>query len=278
RDIVRALRVAGMLPSLTNAQPLDVLILGRGGGSLEDLRAFNDEAVARAIADCPIPVVAAVGHEVDVTIADFVADVRAATPSAAAELVAPDRLEWHARYDAMATHLRRAIGKHLRGRNEAVRWLRRGLRSPAALLRERSQRIDDLETRLRSAWKRRSELSASRLQVAAGRVRSLHPQTTLVAGRTSVVRLDRRLGVAWRRYLAKVEREFVGLRRALNAVSPLGVMDRGYALITEPATDRRYGALIRSVDEAKPGDAVDGHLRDGVLHCRVESIGEPPES
>lgn len=278
REIVRALRLARTLPSVTRARPLDVLILGRGGGSLEDLKAFNDEAVARAIAECPIPVVAAIGHEVDVTIADFVADVRAATPSAAAELVTPDRFEWLARYDTMAHHLLRGIVKHLRGRDEAVRWLRRGLRSPAALLRERSQRIDDLESRLRSAWKHHSRLAAARLRIAARRVQSLHPHTTLLAGRTGVAQLDRRLGVAWRQHLARLEREFAGLRRALNAVSPLGVMDRGYALITEPAPDRRYGPLVRGIGEVEPGDAVDGHLRDGVLHCRVESIDELPES
>lgn len=278
RDIVRALRMARMLPSLVGAPPLDVLILGRGGGSLEDLKAFNDEAVARAIADCPIPVIAAVGHEVDFTIADFVADVRAPTPSAAAELVAPDRLEWLARYEATGSRLRRGVVKHIRARADAVRWLRRGLRSPAALLRARSQRIDDLEVRLTSAWARRAQSATRRLRHAASRAMALHPRATLAAGRAGVERLDRRLAIAWRRYRGGLEREFAALHRALNAVSPLAVMERGYALITAPAPDRRYGPVLRSIGEIEPGDAVDGHLRDGVLHCRVESVEEPPES
>lgn len=279
REIVRALRMAQLLPSLTQSPALDVIILARGGGSLEDLRAFNDEAVARAIADCPIPVVAGVGHEVDVTIADFVADVRAPTPSAAAELVVPDKLEWLTRFEAMAGHLRRALVKHLQDRQAAIRWLRRGLRSPRALLRERGQRIDDLEARLRTAWAGRLQRSANRLQMSKRRLQSLHPRTALDAGKKQLAALERRRGLAWRQHLATCEREFAGLRRALNAVSPLGVIERGYALITEPADiDRRYGRLVRSTREVETGATVEAHLRDGVLYCRIESIGEPRES
>jgi exodeoxyribonuclease VII large subunit len=277
REIVRALRVARLLPSLTRSTPLDVVILGRGGGSLEDFKAFNDEAVARAIADCPIPVVSAVGHETDVTIADFVADVRAATPSAAAELVVPDRLEWSSRFEATGARLRRALAKDLRERRETIRWLRRGLRSPAALLRERSQRIDDLEARLRAAWENRMQRASHGLEVVAGRLRALHPEATLATGRTGLAALQRRLGDAWRRELSRRVAEFAALRRALNAVSPLGVMERGYALVTQPVSDRRYGPLVRSVRDVDAGDLVDAHLRDGVLSCRIESIDEPPD-
>jgi exodeoxyribonuclease VII large subunit len=110
-------------------------------------------------------------------------------------------------------------------------------------------------------------------------MQSLHPQTALVSGNKQLAGLERRLSIAWRQRLATCEREFAGLRRALNAVSPLGVIERGYALITTPADiDRRYGRLIRSTREVETGATVEAHLRDGVLYCRIESIGEPPES
>jgi exodeoxyribonuclease VII large subunit len=99
----------------------------------------------------------------------------------------------------------------------------------------------------------------------------------LATGRTGLAALQRRLGDAWRRELSRRVAEFAALRRALNAVSPLGVMERGYALVTQPVSDRRYGPLVRSVRDVDAGDLVDAHLRDGVLSCRIESIDEPPD-
>ena len=143
---------------------------------------------------------------------------------------------------------------------------------------EAPQRITSSVGEAHAAGKGRRQRSANQLQMATRRMQSLHPRTALLSGGEQLNGLQRRLDLAWRQHLTKCDREFAGLRRALNAVSPLGVIERGYALITEPTSDTRYGPLIRSTREVEAGAIVDAHLRDGVLHCRIESIDEPPES
>src|SRR6201999_4447005 len=143
-DIIAALALAA------RRGECDVLILARGGGSLEDLWSFNDEGLARAIVACPIPVVSGIGHEIDFTIADFAADVRAPTPSAAAEIAVPDGEEWLATLGRLAQRLRRGLTRRVDAQRERLRWLigRAALVSPAARLAQQTQRLDDLEQRL----------------------------------------------------------------------------------------------------------------------------------
>ncbi|MBE9540351.1 MAG: exodeoxyribonuclease VII large subunit [Proteobacteria bacterium] len=161
---------------------LDALIVGRGGGSLEDLWAFNEELVARAIAASELPIVSAVGHEIDFTIADMVADQRAATPSAAAEMLSPDQREWQDQLKAMEQKLQSLIQRKLADAARELEHLRRRLRHPGHQLREQSQRLDDLEQRLQGAMQRKLQTAGTRLAHLAQMLDSLSPLSTLQRG------------------------------------------------------------------------------------------------
>jgi len=161
---------------------LDALIVGRGGGSLEDLWAFNEESVARAIAASDLPIVSAVGHEIDFTIADMVADQRAATPSAAAELLSPDQREWQNQLQAMEQKLQQLMQRKLADCARELEHLRRRLRHPGHQLREQSQRLDDLEQRLQGAMQRKLQQAGTRLAHLAQMLDSLSPLSTLQRG------------------------------------------------------------------------------------------------
>ena len=161
---------------------LDALIIGRGGGSLEDLWAFNEELVARAIAASALPIVSAVGHEVDFTIADMVADQRAATPSAAAEMLSPDQREWQNQLNTLEQKLQLLIRRKLADAARELEHLRRRLRHPGHRLREQSQRLDDLEQRLQSAMQRKLDTAGTRLAHLAQVLDSLSPLSTLQRG------------------------------------------------------------------------------------------------
>ncbi len=161
---------------------LDALIVGRGGGSLEDLWAFNEEPVARAIAASKIPIVSAVGHEIDFTIADMVADQRAATPSAAAELLSPDQREWQNQLQTMENKLQQLIQRKIADASRELEHLRRRLRHPGHLLREQSQRLDELEQRLESAMQRKLQVAGTRLDHLSQMLESLSPLNTLQRG------------------------------------------------------------------------------------------------
>ncbi len=176
--IVAALELAG------RRAECDVLILARGGGSLEDLWAFNDERVARAIYRCPIPIVTGIGHEVDVTIADFVADVRAPTPTGAAQLVVPDALVWRQRLGQFALRLQSAARRTLRSEQLRVGALARRLQQahPGARLRQLSQRLDELEVRLRLGIQSRLARLGAQLDAAARALQAVSPLATLARG------------------------------------------------------------------------------------------------
>jgi exodeoxyribonuclease VII large subunit len=161
---------------------LDALIVGRGGGSLEDLWAFNEEIVARAIADSELPIISAVGHEIDFTIADMVADARAATPSAAAEMLSPDQQEWQNQLRATEHRLQQLIRRKLADATRDLENLRRRLRHPGHQLREQSQRLDDFEQRLHNAMQRRLEHAGTRLAHLGEMLDSLSPLRSLQRG------------------------------------------------------------------------------------------------
>jgi len=283
------------LARLVRSGRVDVIIVGRGGGSLEDLFAFNDEALARDIAACPIPVVSAVGHEVDVTICDLVADVRAATPSQAAELVVPDRKAELARIDGLSRRVARALER--------------------AVLDERA-RLEPLEARLRTAVTARISAARSRVRQAERGLEQTHPRSRTARARQTLQRLDRRLEHAMRplmaarrqalerldRRLPTLVRPLVPTRRmrldraeaamrqavlallsgvrlrfaraagALDALSPLAVLGRGYALVRS-----REGAAIRDARELHPGQVVELSLARGSARAEVTEITPLPE-
>jgi exodeoxyribonuclease VII large subunit len=245
----------------------DVLIVARGGGSLEDLWAFNDEALARAIRASPIPVVSGVGHEIDFTIADFAADVRAPTPSAAAEIVVPDGVEWLKTLLAAESRLAQAMRRHLQDRRERLRWLhgRAALVSPAVRLAQRMQLLDDLEDRLLRALRQRYTDLRSTWIEARSRLWQVSPVMRLRDDAVRLRALVVRLQAAQGRRLSEARERLLPLLRTLQAVSPLATLERGYAIVS-----RTDGTIVRDAAGVEPGTLIEARLATGSLRAKVE--------
>jgi len=243
---------------------LDVVVIGRGGGSGEDLMAFNDERVVRRVARLRVPVVSAVGHEVDFSLTDLAADVRAATPSQAAELVVPESRLRAAAWQRADTALRRAaLGRltHIRARIERARSR---LSDPRFTIAERQQELDELVTRLR---RRATEVVAAQralLELLTRRLYTRHPRAVLAGARADLGPLNVRLVSATRRCLARAEARLADSAVRLDGLSPLTILGRGYAIVT-----REDGRALRSADEVMVGDTVGIRLGRGRLVSRV---------
>ncbi len=263
-QIVRMLQAAG------RSGRYDALLITRGGGSLEDLWAFNDEALARAIASSPVPVVSAVGHEVDVSLADFAADLRAPTPSVAAELLVPDRADLAAHLRAQARRLH-AIHERLL-RHAAQRTDRAALRlqalQPQARLDALRRRQADALRRLHAAWAQVDERRRAQLRHAAAVLHASRPQRRLSLLRDRLQSLAPRPQSATVRGLQRRALQLQGLARSLEAVSPLATVARGYSILQHDD-----GRIVRSTNDAQAGEALNARLRDGVLRVRVERDG-----
>ena len=246
--------------------PCDVLIVGRGGGSLEDLWCFNEEIVARAIAACPVPVVSAVGHETDFTIADFVADLRAPTPSAAAELVAPDGAELIARLGHWRTRLDRVIGHALRQGAERLAGLKRGAlqRDGEKLLREPMLRVDSLRGRLAQAVERSLQTKARGLESARTRHQSQQPARVLERRLESLGHQRVRLVHALEERLGRDALRLGRLREMLRTLGPESAFQRGFSLTLGPD-----GRAVRSARGLVPGTRLLTKLADGEISSEV---------
>jgi exodeoxyribonuclease VII large subunit len=260
-DIVATLQLTG------RRAECDVLILARGGGSLEDLWAFNDERLARAIVASPIPVITGIGHEIDFTIADFAADVRAPTPSAAAELVVPDAEEWLNAFVRFGARLQHCMRRRLAEHGERLRWLtgRAALVSPVARLDAQAQRLDELEQSLVRALRRRLQEHRERLRWLTGRAAQVSPSTRLAQQLLRLENLDQRLYRAWRHALNSRRERLLPLVRTLNAVSPLATLERGYAIVSVEG-----GEILRNAAHAKPGTIIEARLAQGRVRAKVE--------
>ena len=248
----------------------DVLILTRGGGSLEDLWAFNDEQLARAIAECPLPVVSAVGHEVDFTIADFVADVRAPTPSGAAELVVPDRNDWLRAIDSIGTRIARQGRRTLENRAQALDWLSRRLvtASPAARVARQQDKLRENLGRLAAAMRRELHAHNGNLFTLNRALLQVSPAVRVQRAISRVNDLRNRLAVAGRNRVANADHRLRVAARALDAVSPLATLDRGYAIVTDAAT----GKALTRASEVKEGDDIRTRLAQGELLARITGV------
>ena len=262
-----AAEIAAALELADRRGECDLLILARGGGSLEDLWSFNEEAVARAMAGVRIPIVSGVGHEIDFTIADFVADVRAPTPSGAAELAVPDQVQWRSALEAMDERLSRAATQRLTTpRNLLATLAHRLERShPGVQLRQSQQRLDELETRIRLSLNRSLEERRARHGESNARLRGVSPAHRIEA-------LDERLRFASRgleRAVGEVlqrRRQRLSLaQRTLESVSPVATLERGYAIVTT-AED---GSIVRAAEVAPPGAGIDIRLASGGLSATV---------
>jgi exodeoxyribonuclease VII large subunit len=261
-EIARAVRF------FNQRQDVDVLMVARGGGSLEDLWAFNEEVVARAIFESAIPVISGVGHETDFTIADFVADVRASTPSAAAEIVVQTRRE----FDEHVMRLKRALGEQLRYRisvlSRRVHELggRRGFRRPLDLLRQRRQRSDEMTARLAQGLRQRLERSRRRFTLAHLRIAGFDFRMKIAAMRLRVEKRSAELGVRAERMLRDKHERIERLRLQLQERGPLKVLERGYAIATDSA-----GNVLRSAERVAIGDAISIQLHRGKLTTELKA-------
>ena len=245
----------------------DVLIIGRGGGSLEDMWPFNEEIVARAISDCPIPIVSAVGHEIDFTIADFVADVRAPTPSGAAELVVPDQAEWLRQLATTSARIAQLGRRYLEDRFQAIDWLSKRLTqsSPAATVARQRDWLKNLHQVMVAVI--RTDLSARSRNVEGTRLRLLQ-RSPAVGVQQSIRRmssLEQRLKIAGRNVVDRLQQKLRLAARTLDSVSPLATLERGYSIVSDSET----GRILTDASSVEAGVNIQARLAHGSLEATV---------
>jgi exodeoxyribonuclease VII large subunit len=265
-EIVAALR------DLQAVEDLDVIIVGRGGGSIEDLWAFNDERVARAIAGCRVPVISGVGHETDFTIADFVADLRAPTPSAAAEVVVQEKIQVARALVSLYEALKQAMASRLERDRERVEVLgkRRVLTDAARALRDLYRRVDELTSRLTRAVRGSERQATHRLSLARNALRSLNPVARIANGTVLLAQLRGRLASAAVHSVKVSQHRFDAAVGRLDSLSPLAVLGRGYSLTRLLPS----GVIVRGAAQTRPGDAIEILLHQGAVEARVERLKE----
>lgn len=263
-EIVRAI-------ALANAQAqCEVIILGRGGGSLEDLWAFNDERVARAVFASAIPIIAAVGHETDVTITDFVADVRAPTPSAAAETASPDMQEWLARYVGFERRLWQLWQRQLNQHQQRLGFVDKRLQQqhPGQKLAGNARRLEALELRLQQVMRAKIRQQHGVLAMHTATLGQFNPALMIKHYQQQQQYLSQRLQAIVLRHLERCQQRLAQSSQTLHTVSPLATLSRGYALVVKPAT----GQLISRSGQLCVGDSVETRLAEGRFVSQVTGL------
>jgi exodeoxyribonuclease VII large subunit len=247
----------------------DVLIIGRGGGSLEDLWCFNEEAVARAIAACPIATVSAVGHEVDTTIADYVADLRAPTPSAAAEKVSPDQNIWLHQLQASSERLQAAMGRQHTTLENRLLQLSTRLKDPRRSLQEKAQRLDGLDLRLSRAMAQITQRLRVRTDHLQQRLAMQSPNRQLASARERVLWATTGFNLAVQQALKSRREQLDYAAQTLNLVSPLATLGRGYAIVKND-----QGKIVRRAGQLEAGQTLSARVANGTVHAQVISCDE----
>jgi exodeoxyribonuclease VII large subunit len=260
-------RIAEQINTASQRAECDVLIVCRGGGSIEDLWSFNEEAVAWAIVNCSMPVISGVGHETDFTIADFAADLRAATPTAAAELAATPRGDWLASLRADATDLRRAMRRSVNDAAQTLDNISRRLLSPSAQIRQQRLKLLALSTAMMHANRAPLNLSRHTLEKLSGRLAARRPD--LRAARSELAALQHRSAVCIGSGLRQKREALNAMAAQLEMLNPQRTLERGYAIVTS-----REGAILRSPAQLKPRDSVTIRLAEG--SAQVELAGVQP--
>jgi exodeoxyribonuclease VII large subunit len=267
-----AAEIAEAIRRMNQFNDIDVLIVGRGGGSIEDLWAFNEEEVARAIYDSRIPIVSAVGHEIDFTIADFVADLRAPTPSAAAELTVPVLADSLQELRSLSQELVVAMHEKIESHSELLRRLidRRFFREPQLILEPAQQRLDDMNQRLLRGLSQWVVVQRQKLEGGVRQLFHLSPKRNIQIFAEKNQNLRHRLSQLIKSRIRFDGERFDGMIKNLNALSPLSILDRGYSICTKD------DKAVKSSAEIKPDDQVKVRLAKGHLDCRVEKAIPSP--
>ncbi len=265
--------VTSLLMALKQAQAkpvCDVLIMARGGGSIEDLNAFNDETLARSIRACSIPVVCAIGHEVDFTIADFVSDWRSPTPSAAAEKVSPDQTELFTRIHSLAKRLAQVQQQQTLQLQQNLDWAQHRLQRqhPAQQVQGLRQRLNELDQRQRYLIKQAMSQALQQLHHIESRLHRLNPVSTLPPLALQLDLQSKALRDAIQQQLAQAQHTLNLLAQHLNTVSPLATLDRGYSIITTNDTQK----ILGSTAHLKEGDQINARLANGSIDCTVKKV------
>lgn len=264
-----AAQLRNMLGTAIRRNEVDVLIIGRGGGSIEDLWCFNDEALARAVADCPIPIVSAVGHEIDFALTDFVADVRAATPSAAAELVSPDQSQYLTALTQLQQRLSRAIRRQLAQQQPRLMQLQQRLQQlhPQRRLEQQQQRLDELQLRLQRRMQQHLQTARRQHSYLQQSLQHLSPAKAIKQQQLQLQQLAKRLQQAQQQQLKYSSQLLARLSAQLHTVSPLATLARGYSI----SFDSQQQALTSSA-QLKVGDAINTRLAQGSFSAVVTQI------
>lgn len=261
--------IVAALAAAERRQECDVLIVARGGGSLEDLWAFNERPVVEAIFHCTLPIVTGIGHEIDETLSDYVADLRAATPTAAAEVISPDQSQLQQQLQEQLSHLQHRLSKTLFFWRTQLQNLQRRLVHPRKKLQQQQQQVDHLEWRLKQVWQRGAERWQRRLLNAQHRLATHSPQQRISAGLQRHQFLQQRLMRTMQHRLTEWRFRLVTEEQRLTAISPMATLKRGYAIVqTETQT------VLTSVQQVAPATPLTVTLADGQLRTRVIDIQE----
>ena len=261
-------QIAEGIRSLNAWGRVEVIIVGRGGGSLEDLWSFNDERVVRAIVASSVPVVSAVGHETDVTLADYAADLRAPTPSAAAEAVAPVMSEVMDRLDALNLRCRRTMGWRCEAERRRLDLAFTQLANVRFRILEEMQRVDDVTVQMRQVLEDTMKQGWDGVHLATHRLAGRSPISFVRHGIAQVPQLRFRLDRAMKGRLSQWKQETRARLANMNALNPLSILGRGYSIVESQLS----GQVIRDADQVRVGDKVLARLARGRLYCRVEDV------